>query len=136
MHWCLCILNGKLKFLIMKLQMLRCRVTGVYLASLIVHEFPSIRRSPKHHEIKDEQEEARSNTISDDDNNNNIEDYEEDLTDQRIEGIEALIEQLSKTVLELKNKVLKVTYIYFVIHFTSIYGKQHCCCFHSLSLSL
>lgn len=31
--------------------------------------------------------------------------YEEDMMEQRIEGIEALVEQLSKTVLELNNKV-------------------------------
>lgn len=34
--------------------------------------------------------------------------YEQDMTEQRIEGIEVLVEQLSKTVLELNSKVLKI----------------------------
>ena len=38
-------------------------------------------------------------------NTDDLGNYEEDLTEQRIEGIETLVEQLSKTVVELNSKV-------------------------------
>ncbi|XP_045133366.1 peroxidasin-like isoform X1 [Portunus trituberculatus] len=44
-------------------------------------------------------------TSSTDHTTNGLGNYEEDLTEQRIEGIESLVEQLSKTVFELNNKV-------------------------------
>lgn len=68
------------------------------------------RRTPKHHEVKDKQEEPRHNTIDEEDAND-IGGYKEDLTEQRIEGIEALVEHLSKTVLELNNKVNSVEHM-------------------------
>lgn len=72
-----------------------------------MQNFCWLRRTPKHHEVKDKQEEPRHNTIDEEDAND-IRGYEEDLTEQRIEGIEALVEQLSKTVLELNNKVFNL----------------------------
>lgn len=72
-----------------------------------MQNFPCLRRTPKHHEVQDKQEEPRQNTTNKVDAND-IEGYEEDLTEQRIEGIEALVERLSRTVLELNNKVFKL----------------------------
>ncbi|KAG0723194.1 Peroxidasin [Chionoecetes opilio] len=66
--------------------------------------FENEQRIPQHHERREEREEPLY-SIDTDQREDDIGDYEEDLTDQRIEGIEALVEQLSKTVLELNNKM-------------------------------
>ncbi|KAK8739717.1 hypothetical protein OTU49_003162 [Cherax quadricarinatus] len=45
------------------------------------------------------------NKNKEDSNEHDLGSYEQDMTEQRIEGIEALVEQLSKTVYELNNKI-------------------------------
>lgn len=83
-----------------------------------MQNFPYLRKTPKQYEVQDKQEEPRQNTTNKEDAND-IEGYEEDLTEQRIEGIEALVERLSRTVLELNNKVFKLIKD-FVAHIKSI----------------
>lgn len=107
--------------------MLEYVVAGVNFDSVTVHDFLYIR-IPKHHGIKDEREEPQYNTINNQDTND-IGDYEEDLTEQRIEGIEALVEQLSKTVLELNDKVFQLN-DNFVLNLISIYENAHWSCYH------
>lgn len=85
--------------------MIKYIFSSVHFNSIIKQNFLYIR-VPKHHEIHDKLEEPQFKN-TDEEDANDIGDYEEDLTDQRIEGIEALVEQLSKTVLELSTKVLK-----------------------------
>lgn len=78
-------------------------------------DFFFFNRIPKHVERREQKDEPLYNTSSGQDPDD-IGNYEEDLTDQRIEGIETLVEQLSKTVLELNNKVWHL-FLYFLLFF-------------------